>query len=102
MGVKKGFTLVEVLIATAMLGLLTISLVPFIIQVNSSREQKIYVHNEVLREFSELNMVIGSKTYDDLISNSNTNTTISKVDGSKRLYKVESSSGIYCYIVLKE
>lgn len=100
---KKGFTMIEIIMATAMLAVLTFSVVPFIIQSSRSQDEKIEIHNEYVREFSSMNNAFGAKTYTELVSLDNGDITIEKVEGSKRLYKITGEeTGVYSYVVLKE
>ena len=100
---KKGFTLVEILVSTAILGLLTISAVPFIIQATKSQDNKIMTHNEYIQEFSDINRALGAKTLSEFLSADTERIKIIKEDQSKRLYKVEGEkTGVYSYWVVKE
>lgn len=100
---KSGYTLVEVLVTTAMLGLLVLACVPFLIKVSESETKRVEIHRLYLEEFSDVNNALASKTYDELMSLKTENIDIKKVENTHRLYLVTGKeTKVNGYVVLKE
>lgn len=100
---KKGYTLIELLVSTAMLGLLVIASVPFLIKVSNNQIYKENKNIENIMEFNEISEGLSCKSMDELNSLDNDLVSVKPVDGMKYLYQISGkTTKVLGYVLVKD